>query len=256
MSICPSELSGCSSAKGAKRQKAAESILGRTVMMRILGFALFLLGYKRSEIAEVTGTDLNTFLSFLTRIGKVGVDAFRDRRRKADLSVSQAEEISIRAGKATDGDVIIETNRDQQLMRIPAKNVVQQKIILLSLGLDNHLKPAEIAEILDCTPGYVSVLEKKLEAGDVPAIVDKRVGQATEYRVTEDVKGELIVQWAANSVTGRKTSSPVLAEALTERCDLSIPERTVREHLKKLGLGKLSPALFSLVEKIKKGSAD
>lgn len=254
MSICPSRLKESSAVKAASRQQAAEKVLGKAVVSRIIGFALFLLGYARSDIADITGTDLNTFLSFLTRMSKFGLDGFRDRRRQSAAAVSQPVEIAIGLTRRNDGALVIETDYKKELIMIPAENFIQQKVFLLTLGINGLVNSADIAEQLDCTAAYVCELQKKLKAGDVAAVLDKRRGQTTDYRVTEEIKGELILQWAVNSVTGRPSSSPAISNDLNERCAISLPERTIRDHLKKLGLNKLAEPLFHLVKDTKKGS--
>jgi len=186
-------------------------------------------------------------------MSKFGLNGFRDRRRKS-MNNCQAEEIIIKAASQENGNLVIETNYEKELLSVPAANPVQQKIILLTLGANGRLSTTTVAEQLDCTPAHVRILLKKLTAGDVSAILDKRAGQTTDYRVNEEVKGELILQWAVNSVTGRRVSSPTVSRDLNERCAISLPARTVRDHLKKLGLTNLAKALSQLVKDIKKGS--
>ena len=77
---CPINLA-FSSIHSKKRLEKAYKTLGVNVVNKIIGFALFLLGAKREEIAQSLGIPFGTFLSFLTRIDQNGLIAFGDRRK-------------------------------------------------------------------------------------------------------------------------------------------------------------------------------
>ena len=61
-----------------------------------------------------------------------------------------------------------------------------------------------------------------------------------------------IKQVAANAVTCKPTSSRVISEQINERCNLHLPDRSVRFHMKKLGLFQITKFLPELVETFKK----
>jgi hypothetical protein len=72
--------------------------------------------------------------------------------------------------------------------------------------------------------------------------------------VTPSVKAELIQQFAAEVITSGWTSSAALSEKLKERCSIVIPDRTVRHHLSRMGLGSIKRSLPQLVAAVKKNS--
>jgi predicted RND superfamily exporter protein len=91
-----------------------------------------------------------------------------------------------------------------------------------------------------------------MHQADVYSLIDKRKGQIQDYRFTPEIKAELIQQVAANAITGKPTSSRAVSEQINQRCNLVLPDRTVRLHMKKLGLPKISKTLPTLVEDLKK----
>jgi hypothetical protein len=93
-----------------------------------------------------------------------------------------------------------------------------------------------------------------MQEGDVYSLIDKRKGQTQEYRFTPEIKAELIQQVAANSITGKPTSSRVISEQIKQRCNLSLPDRSIRLHMDKLGLSRISKSLPELVQRLKKTS--
>jgi len=74
---CPSNLE-YSATFSAKRLKKAYDIFRENTVRRIIGFALFLLGANREDIAGYLKIPFGTFLSFLTRVEKYGLPAFED----------------------------------------------------------------------------------------------------------------------------------------------------------------------------------
>jgi hypothetical protein len=83
-------------------------------------------------------------------------------------------------------------------------------------------------------------------------LIDKRKGQIQDYRFTPEIKAELIQQVAANAITGKPTSSRAVSQHIKKRCNLVLPDRSVRLHMNKLGLPKILNSLPALVEDLKK----
>ena len=69
----------------AKRLKKACDLLGTAVVKRLVGFALFLLGANREDIARFLSMPFGTFLSLLIRIETIGLSGFEDRRKSSPL---------------------------------------------------------------------------------------------------------------------------------------------------------------------------
>ena len=77
-------------------------------------------------------------------------------------------------------------------------------------------------------------------------LLDKRRGQIQQYRMTPETTALLIQQFAAHAVTGKSTSSIVLADGL------NVPDRTIRMYSRKLGLSTIVKSLPELVTTLKK----
>jgi len=251
MISCPADPT-CSDSRAAQRQKAAEEVLGPAVVSRIVGFALFLLGERRECASERVGMPLNTFLSFLTRMNRVGLDGLRDRREKPTV-VAPAEALRIHCVQGQD-DVVLRFLPSNSELSLPEGNPVQKKVVVLTLLSNDLLSAKAAAELLGVSPGYVRSLERRLADGDAAALLDRRCGQQQDYRVDEELKGKLVVRWAANAASGKVCSSRALAGELRDESNIEIADRTIRHHMKKLGLVGMAGAVRDLVEGIKKGS--
>ncbi len=235
-----------------KRLKKAYESLGVKVISRIIGYTFFLLGAKREDITQYLQMSLGTFLSFLTRTDRYGILAFEDRRKSLSIKVVKTEApLKVTLG-VTDQSVVIQLNRNEQAIIMPRKNVLQYKVILLSFLNSGLLSTKEVSEVLGFSVRHTRDLKNKLYDGDAYCLIDKRKGQLQDYRFTPEVKAELIQQVAANAVTNKPTSSRVISEQVNERCGLSLPDRSVRLHMKNLGLPKISKSLPVLIEDLKK----
>ncbi len=249
---CPNRFSW-SSAKAEQRQNKAGQILGKKNISRIIGFALFLLGADRKEASSHVDIPFNTFLSFLTRMNLVGIDGFRDRRKSTQVPQAVERPIPIEIKKQGD-DLLLCLGKGGQQILLNDRNKDHKKILLLSFAANGLISIRVAAQWLEYTEGYVRSLVRALSKSDVGAVLDQRAGQRCDYRVDAHAKGELISQWAAHAVNGESTSSPALSNALETRCNLRIPARTIRHHLKKLGLVAMKGNLKELTIGVKKGS--
>jgi len=106
------------------------------------------------------------------------------------------------------------------------------------------------------TPSHTAILAQRLSEEGALSLADRRQGQKQEYRVPAPVKAELVQQFAVDIITSGKTSGSKISTELKERCDISIPARTVRHHLAQMGLRKIKQSLPQLLDGIKKTSSN
>lgn len=253
----------------AKRQKAATLVFGKAVVARIIGFAMFLLGANREQIAQTVGMPLGTFLSFLTRMSHLGLSGLDDRRQfdsapvRASVTLPALEPAT--SPEPVPGHLAIEIKQqgEDAVISLPnlgdlvlkKDNPMQCKVIALTLANHGILTWEQAADLLNySSPAYVQSLGDSLSTGDVEAIFDQRAGQTWDYRVGDREKGLLILQWTANVVTGAKCSSRALVKDLKKYQDIILSDRTVRTHMKKLGLVGMQKTLSSLLDNLKKTS--
>lgn len=251
MSNCPIELH-FSKTHSDKRLTKAHQTFGAKTVNRIIGFTLFLLGAKRGDIAQQLHIPLGTFLSFLARTEQSGLLAFQDRRSSIPAPVLKPKAPSTKASVVLAEDSVILELGGNMTIGIPRQNQLQCKIILLTFVNNGLLTTKEAANILELSERHTRDLDIRLHEEDVYALIDKRKGQSQDYRFTPEIKAELIQQVAANAITGKSTSSRAISRQIKERCDLVLPDRSVRLHMNKLGLPKLSHSLPALVEHLKK----
>ena len=243
-----------SNSQSQKRIEAATTILGKAVVNRLLAFVLFLMGAKRRDIAEALGIPVGTLLSLLNRIRAVGLPALEDRRARQStfqfqppLNRQRPKLVLINRPE----EVVIDFG-DRQLIAMATTNRIQLKTVLLTLLDNDLLTSAEVAQVLGYSADHTKRLARQLRQKDENCLLDKRRGQLIDYRMTPKIKAELIQQFVVDVVSGGNTTSQQITAELDDRCELELSERTVRQHIAKLGLPAIKSSLPKLLSAVKK----
>ena len=244
--------------KSQERIEKALRVFPCKLLMRILAFALHLLGAKRKVVAALVGMPEESVKTVLRLVLRDGFAALRDRRLLEAPSAGGApptqQEIAVHRNEA---GWIIALGVNGKTLTIPATHRVQARAVVLSLLNAGALSAQQCASALGISAAHCRELAHQLEQHDVAqALVDKREGQKRDYRVGPEQKAELIQQLAARAITGHDTSSEVLAEQVNERTQSGLSARTVRWHIRNLGLTTIRRSLPLLVESLKKTPAD
>ena len=231
----------------------AKKTLGQGVVQRVLCFALYLLGVNRSAIAKLLSIPLETSKSIIKAVTRDGIGAFEDRRRRVStfLPKVQPEAVPITLKKEEDHVVV---DLGDRYLKLPRQDSLQVKIVLLTM-LNNHLlRKRSVAEALELTPSHTTTLARRLSKQGACSLVDRRQGQKQEYRVPAPIKAELVQQFAVDIITSGQTSGNKISTELKERCNISVPPRTVRHHLAQMGLREIKQSLPQLLAGAKKNS--
>lgn len=240
-----------SAALQQQRVRQARKILGEKVVDRILCFALYLLGFKRSSIAELTGSPAGTVRSIVRAVLHGGLPAFEDRRRRSSTFIPpQPKKMEIGVKRQEQG-VSIDFG-GMGGIRIPRENSLQAKVVLLTLLDSGLVGTRDVSEALGLSAVHTLNLARALEREDILGLIDKREGQKQEYRFTEKVKAELIQQFVLDIVAEGRVSGKSLSDHLFSRCELRLSERSIRDQLVKLGLSNIKESLPNLLSGLKK----
>jgi hypothetical protein len=240
----------------AKRLKKACDLLGSSVVKRLVGFVLFLLGANRKDVARFIRMPFGTFLSLLIRIDAIGLSGFADRRKSSPPTPQvqmQRPAITLRVNNRS---VCLESSAENHSIDIRPENSLQAKVVLLTFLDNGLLSSKDTAEALGFSQRHTRALNSRLRENDAGALMDRRVGQLKDYRFTPQIKAEIVQQFAANAISGARTSSRVIAEQIAQRCGLQLSDRSLRSHMRKFGLPNIVQSLPQLVETLKKTSQD
>lgn len=233
-----------------------EALLGKKAVVKILAFALFLLGVDRALISSFLNMPPGSLRSLILAINKRGLAAFEDQRIKSS-SFKKPLPHHITPTLHTDNLLLtIDFRPCNLIIRIPNSNPVQKKVILLSLLNSNILTTSEVATALHLSPDRIGKLSRKLHKGDVESILDKRRGQRQDYRFTPEIKAELIQQFVIEAVNHRPTSGEQLAKKLMERCQLTVSPRSILNHIAGLGLTTIRDSISEYLSEVKKKPSD
>lgn len=237
------------------RIEHAYQTFGVAVVQRLLCFALYLLGVNRSAIGELLKIPSETAKSIIKSVNKNGLSALEDRRRRSSSFLPMAEPdpppIKLREKQE---HITVDFGAGGRALQLSRQDPLQLKIVLLSMLNSKMLTKAQVAKIIELTPSHTATLAQRLRETGSQALIDSRRGQKQEYRVPASVKGELVQQFAVDIITSGKTSGEKISHELKERCNISLPARTVRHHLAQMGLGKIKRSLPQVLVAVKKTS--
>jgi len=235
----------------------AQKTFGTTVVQHILCFALYLLGVNRKAVSQLLSIPLETAKSIIKAVNRDGLGALEDRRRRFSsfLPKVQPKPASITLREEKD-HVIVDLGVGDRNLKLFRRDSLQLKIILLSMLNNGLLIKQDVAEAIKLTPFHTTTLARRLREKGARSLVDRRQGQKQEYRVPAPVKAELVQQFAVDIITSGKTSGSKISTELKERCNISVPPRTVRHHLAQMGLREIKKSLPQLVAGVKKTSSN
>jgi transposase len=238
------------------RMGQARESLGAGLIQRILCFALYLLGLNRSAIGRTLGIPPDTAKSIIKAVKRDGLRAFEDRRLKSSTVLpkqasTQPPPITLRED---DGHLVVDFGIRDRAIKLNRRDPLQMKTVLLSMFNSDLLSTRQVAEAIELTPSHTAALARRLQDQGALSLVDQRQGQKEDYVVTPSVKAELIQQFAVDVITSGRTSSTAISEKIKERCGIVVPDRTVRHHLFRMGLGSIKRSLPQLVAAVKKTS--
>ena len=243
-----------SEALSDQRIGQAERLLGRKVVRKILTYALFLLGVKRSSIASFLEIPPGSIRSSVLAINNRGISGFDDQRCNTSKFKSTLPEKVVPTIELKESFLMVKFNIANISLKIPNSNPYQKKVVLLSMTNSGLLKRKEVANVLGLSTDRIGKLAKKLEQEDVKSIIDQRQGQKKDYRFTPEVKAQLIKQFVIEAVAQHPTGGDRLAKLLKERCQLNLSPKSIHSHLLKLGLPDIKDSLYEFFTDDKKKS--
>lgn len=234
------------------RIHTALKVFPHPLLMRILAFALHLLGARRKAVAALVEMSEESLKTSLRLVLRDGFPALRDRRLAAAPAVALPTPPQISAHSDQAGWTV-QLGTQGATLKIPFTHPLQARTVVLSLFNAGALSAQQCASALGISAAHCRALAAKLAHHDVAqSLFDKRVGQQHDYRVGPRQKAEIIQQLTARAVTGHSTSSAVLAELVNQRTQAGLSARTIRWHIRHLGLANIRNTLPQLVESLKK----
>jgi hypothetical protein len=237
------------------RIERALEVFGGIVIRRLLCFALYLLGLNRQNIGKLLDLPAETVKSIIKVLMMEGLSALEDRRRRPFAPIPRVSPELPPVTLKQEGElVVVDFGAPDRQFKLDQHDTLQLRTILLTMLNSGLLTYRQAAEGIGLTPPRTATLAKQLMQNGALSLVDKREGQKQDYRVTPEIKGELIQQFAVDVITGGPSSGTSISDQLKERCQVTIPARTVRHHLGKLGLPKIKHSLPRLVAAVKKTS--
>jgi len=242
--------------KSQERMTSALRVFHPRVLDKILAFSIYLLGAKRRSVADLVEMPDESVKTAVRVVLRDGFSALRDRRGSDIDRRSEARSTEMRiSARCADECCIVNFGVEEKELRIPLTHRIEARTVLLSLLNAELLTTTEVATALGLSCAHCRELAGKLSNDDVvDALVDKRQGQKKDYSVGPEKKAEIIQQFAARAVTGQSTSSDVLARIINADSEKTLSPRTVRWHMKKLGLDSIKKTLPDLVRTLKKTS--
>lgn len=238
-----------------QRIDRAEQVFSVRVIERFICFSMYLLGGNRTMISEVTELPHGSVRSIIRALQRDGLSAFEDRRQRTSSFLPPPQPKVPPLRLYAEGEyVVVDLGIPGGLLKIPRQNNLQIRTVILSLLNSGLLSKKTVATFLGLTPVHTQNLAQKLQEEDISALIDKRKGQQKDYRFTPEIKAELIQQFVLDIVSQGKTTGKQLSQGLQKRCQFILPERSIRQHVQKLGLEAIKQSLPELLAEAKKNS--
>ncbi len=240
--------------KSRDRVDRALAVFDPTVLDRIVAFGLHLQGARRKDIASLLSRPEESVKTSIRVLQRDGLPALEDRRC-ADVGrvvsvPTRAFSVSTRRQGTWQ---VVDLGVPGKELRIPAEHKVQSRTVLLSFLAAGLLSVQDTATALGLSESHCRELGARLACADVEeALIDKRRGQTQDYRVGPAEKAELIQQFAVQAVLRLPVSSETLVALVNQRAETAVSARTIRWHMKRLGLTTIRESLPELVEAKKK----
>ena len=239
------------------RTDQAQQTLGSVVVQRILCFGLYLLGLNRRAIGQSLNIPSETAKSIIKAVNKDGLGALEDRRRRFSTFLPKARpEPSPITLREEEDHIVVDFGVSGRYLKLSRQDPLQLKTVLLSIFNNGLLSKQQVSKAIKLTPSHTATLARRLDEEGALSLVDRRQGQKQEYRVTAPVKAELVQQFAVDIITSGQTSGSKISAELKERCNISLPARTVRHHLAQMGLREIKQSLPQLLAVVKKTSSN
>jgi hypothetical protein len=238
--------------KSAERIGRALQVFPERLLMRVMAFALHLMGARRSAVASLVEMPEESVKTAVRVVLRDGFAALRDRRESQANSVSAPAPVAPITVSADANALVVDFGGRGRLDMSTAHSV-QARTVVLSLVNAGVVSVPQAAAALGLSGTHCRQLAHKLARLDVvEALVDKRAGQKRDYRVGPEHIAEIIQQVVARTVTGHSTSSEVVAQQVNARTPTPVSARTVRWHMRKLRLNHITRTLPELIAALKK----
>jgi len=220
----------------------------------MIAFALYMAGAKRKAVAVLVGIPEQSLKTLIRVVLQDGYEALLDRRMHT--TPPKPESALPQKGIAVDlngGRVIVKFPLNNTALKMPVQNTIQVRTVLLTMVNSGLLSAKEVAPFLNVSPARCRELANQLSEQDVDdVLIDKRIGQRKDYKVGPHEKAIMIQNFVARVVTGHPASSKVLADQINQETRTNLSSRTVRWHMKKLGLLHMKKTLPAMVNELKK----
>jgi len=235
---CPELSTFQSRHKGQNRIDQATKCLGEDVINRILSYSLYLFGLPYDFISSRTGLSEAGLKTLVQQINKNGIDRFKDKRRKEENSylkesgkdnafVKYSEQDDIYAEFDIKGSLSIKIRKD---------DILGKKLLALLFLEADILKQKDAAKIMNCQRLAVRKNLLKLRSSGTKGLLDKRRGQAKDYKFNEKVIFEILKSFISSVFNMETPAKTNINQHLNESFSQSFSERATALHLKRMGL--------------------
>lgn len=240
--------------KSEERIERALHVFSPKLLYRMIAFALYMVGAKRKAVAVLVGIPEQSLKTLIRVVLQDGYEALLDRRMHT--APSKPEPALPHKGITVDlngGWVIVKFPLNNTALKMPVEHPIQVRTVLLTMVDSGLLSAKEVAPFLNISPARCRELANQLSEKDVDdVLIDKRIGQRKDYKVGPHEKAIMIQHFVARVVTGHPASSKVLADQINQETRTNLSSRTVRWHMKKLGLLQMKKTLPAMVNELKK----
>jgi transposase len=228
--------------KGDQRTKQALEAVGIDVMVRIVTFTLYCLGYSYEYIAKLSKCSESGVKRIVNEVLRNGIYGFLDKRKK-----ETEKQLIIKTKKKTVVETSIEYKEydDNYLgyqlsgsfsLKIRKDDTLSKKIVTLLLLEAGFIEQKKAASILECHRNTVSLNLEKFRIEGAKGLLDGRKGQQGDYKFDSKIKTTIVNGFIEDILRSKIPTKTTISEQLKNKFSGHYSESAVAYHLKKIGL--------------------
>lgn len=229
--------------KAQSRISQSNTSIGSDVTARMLRYSLYTLGFSYRFISKNLNISEAGLKTLVQEVHKKGIIRLLDKR-KVEISSASSDTTKQPIPEGIGGT--IETSETEEYnefhfnapfsIKLKKTDKLGKKVLTSILVDAGALKQIDAAKTLNCNRLAVNSNCKKYKTEGAEGLIDKRIGQRSDYKITSEVTYDIIKEYLSSVFNDVAPSIKIVTEQLNKNGSDIFSEKAIAIHMKKLGL--------------------
>ena len=194
--------------KAQSRISQSNTYIGSDVTARMLRYSLYTLGFSYRFISKNLNISEAGLKTLVQEVHKKGIIRLLDKRK---VEISSASSDTTKQSIPEGIGRTIETSETGEYnefhfnaplsIKLKKTDKLSKKVLTSILVNAGALKQIDAAKTLNCNRLAVNSNCKKFKAEGAEGLIDKRIGQRSDYKITSEVKYDIIKEYLSSVFT-------------------------------------------------------